>query len=497
MTGLDQRFKIRAPLRCNGIGRLECAEDSESGMRMAVRWLPIEANGVAAVKACESLPTHPTLPKIRKTGQVGASAYVAMDFPEGRLLSTWELEPVAPELLARVAAQIADALSTIHSQNVFHGEMSPDSVLLVGEGWEKAYLWDMPLVIANRLTDRRGEDRLMQQLVKTAPYLSPERARGAGASAASDVYALGAVLCLAGGASRPSSPTTLGMVYEVANGDWAPEVPEIFTDALRAMITRMVALDPNARPSAREVSETFARPIAAMPTLREMKAISLPSADPILVPPPVLKPRVATPLPQPRAAELPPPMLVKTEPMGVALPPLPHAPPMPPSPRASPDVALAENIAVAPELAAVSQTYSPEEAAMMFRPRLSKPLMAAAAGLVVLLGGLTWAAISLAKAEAPPPPQPLVRPAVVAPVAAPVAAQTDAVSAPEPMVDDDLAPLDPNAKPKTAARKAKAPGKTVARSDVAKDPQPEQFEFLNDEKAAAAPVQEELKRPSF
>jgi hypothetical protein len=32
---------------------------------------------------------------------------------------------------------------------------------------------------------------------------------------------------------------------------------------------------------------------------------------------------------------------------------------------------------------------------------------------------------------------------------------------------------------------------------VAKDPQPEQFEFLNDEKAAAAPVQEELKRPSF
>lgn len=206
MTGLDQRFKIRAPLRCNGIGRLECAEDSESGMRMAVRWLPIEANGVAAVKACESLPAHPTLPKIRKTGQVGASAYVAMDFPEGRLLSTWEMEPVAPEVLARVAAQIADALSTIHSQHVFHGEMSPDSVLLVGEGWEKAYLWDMPLVIANRLTDRRGEDRLMSQLVKTAPYLSPERARGAGASAASDVYALGAVLCLAGGACGLRAP---------------------------------------------------------------------------------------------------------------------------------------------------------------------------------------------------------------------------------------------------------------------------------------------------
>ena len=49
MDELDPRFKIRAPLRCDGIGRLDCAEDLESGMRMAVRWLPLEANGAIGI----------------------------------------------------------------------------------------------------------------------------------------------------------------------------------------------------------------------------------------------------------------------------------------------------------------------------------------------------------------------------------------------------------------------------------------------------------------
>src|SRR6478736_6382849 len=87
-TGLDPKIRIRAPLRCDGVGSLDCAEDADSGRRMAVRWLPLAANGAAAVKAVELLPAHDGLPKIRASGHVGSSAYVAMDFPEGTLLST-------------------------------------------------------------------------------------------------------------------------------------------------------------------------------------------------------------------------------------------------------------------------------------------------------------------------------------------------------------------------------------------------------------------------
>ena len=275
-SSLDPRILIRAPLRCDGIGRLDCAEDAESGGRLAVRWLPLEANGEAAVKACAKLPEHPMLPRIRQTGHVGGSAFVAMDFPEGVLLSTMAGERLEVDRVIRLGAQLSDALSTVHAQGVVHGEMSTDSVLLVEPDY--AYLWDMPLVIANRLTDRRGENRLMQNLVKTAPFLAPERARGEGASQASDVYALGAVLCAAAGAPLPTSATTLGVVHQVAVGAFSPRVPMVLPDPYRSMLARMVSADPSKRPTAAEVAEVFADlpTPAALPTVPEFPVVKLP-----------------------------------------------------------------------------------------------------------------------------------------------------------------------------------------------------------------------------
>lgn len=278
MGELDPRIRIRAPLRCDGIGRLDCAEDAESGVRLAVRWLPLEANGESAVAACQKLPQHPTLPRIRLTGKVGASAYVAMDFPEGELLAAREGETMGPEQLKWIIAQISDALATMHAQSVFHGEMSAESILLVNPAKdEKAYLWDMPLVIANRLTDRRGEERLMHQLVRTAAYLAPERARGEKPTAASDLYALAAIACIAGGSPKPVSETTLGVVHQVAMGTFRPKVPASISEPHKGMLERMLSADPKARPSAQAVADVFAPP-SNTPTLREMPAISWPPA---------------------------------------------------------------------------------------------------------------------------------------------------------------------------------------------------------------------------
>jgi serine/threonine protein kinase len=276
MGELDPRIRIRAPLRCDGIGRLDCAEDTETGVRLAVRWLPLDANGNAAVRACELLPPHPTLPRIRQTGTVGAAAFVAMDFPEGQLLSTRLGERMDVDFVIHIGAQIADALTTVHAQNVVHGEMSSDSFLLVPP--DRAYLWDLPLVIANRLTDRRGENRLMYNLVKTSPFLSPERARGEGASQPGDVYALGAILCVAAGAPLPTASTTLGVVHQVAAGEWVPRVPTVLPEPWRSMLGRMIARDPAVRPTAKEVAATFSfNPAAtAFPTVPDLPAVRLP-----------------------------------------------------------------------------------------------------------------------------------------------------------------------------------------------------------------------------
>ncbi|MCU0698655.1 MAG: protein kinase [Myxococcaceae bacterium] len=276
MGELDPKIKIRAPLRCDGIGRLDCAEDVESGTRLAVRWLPLEANGDAAVKACEKLPTHPTLPRIHQTGSVGTSAFVAMDFPEGQVLGAMVGDRLDIDVVIRLGAQLSDALATIHEQGVVHGELSSESVLHVPP--DRAYLWDMPLVIANRMTDRRGENRLMQNLPRTAAYLAPERAKGSGSSTAGDVYSLATVLCVVAGAPLPNASTTLGVVHQVATGEWAPRVPTTIPDPWRSMLSRMLSVDPAQRPSAREVAQVFAKaPQPAMlPTVPEMPVVRLP-----------------------------------------------------------------------------------------------------------------------------------------------------------------------------------------------------------------------------
>src|SRR5689334_6359397 len=112
---LSPRYRVRAPLRCEGVGRLECAEDMQTGMRMAIRWIPLEANGEAAAKAVTHIPEHPNLPKVRGTGRVGSAAFVAMEFPEGRLLSTRLGEEVPLDALSNIGASVADALAALHA----------------------------------------------------------------------------------------------------------------------------------------------------------------------------------------------------------------------------------------------------------------------------------------------------------------------------------------------------------------------------------------------
>lgn len=225
---------------------------------MIVRWLPVEANGEVAARAVLDLPAHPSLPKVHQTGKTGAAAFVAMEFPDGRLLATVLDERLPPQELRRVGADIAGALAELHSQGICHGELSADSVLLLSD--QRAILWDVPLVVVNRLTDRRGEERAIGQLVRMAPFLPPERARGGAASTAADVYALAAVLCLAGGGRQPPSTSTLGTVYQLASGQWTPSVPESAPGDFQALLRQMLNADPALRPTARQVADALAGP---------------------------------------------------------------------------------------------------------------------------------------------------------------------------------------------------------------------------------------------
>jgi eukaryotic-like serine/threonine-protein kinase len=389
---LDPSIRIRAPLRCDGVGRLDCAEDTESGMRMAVRWLPVDANGEAAARAVEGMPMHPVLPRIRRTGRVGSAAYVAMDFPEGRLLTTVIDTPLPSDALARIGADMADALSALHEEGVIHGELSSDSVLMLPDG--RAILWDVPLVLANRLTDRRGEERVLAHLIRVAPFLSPERARGLPVSMAADVYALGSLLCFAAGGVLPTGGTTLGVVHQIAAGQWKPEVPRRLPLAVADVLGRMIDANPLARPNARTAARALSLAAGRTPTFREMPAV-------IILPP--VQPQAAT---APSAVATPPmrPALQTPQLMARAV---------------APSVAVHErNVILEPSLALAAL-------ALQRATWLRAGLMATAA--VLGLGLIGAIALSGKQPSAAAEEVPQVAP--------------EAHAAPEPNVSDLLAPL--------------------------------------------------------
>ncbi len=271
------RFKVRAPLRCDGVGRLDVGEDLHTGARLAIRWIPVAANGIAAMAQCDALPQHPALPRIVQTGVFQGQAFIAISFPEGQALSTLLGNRLETALVLQLGEQLLSALSSLHSVGIVHGELSAESVLVASPG--RTFLWDAPLVLTGRLSDRRDDHRINQHLTKIAAYLSPERAKGAGATPEDDVFAAAALICAAGGATPPLTETALGIVYHVSTGAFRWTVPPTFPNGWRDMLERMLSEYPSERPSAAEALSRFTEPLSAnaLHTLPEMPALQLES----------------------------------------------------------------------------------------------------------------------------------------------------------------------------------------------------------------------------
>lgn len=253
-------FHLRGAMRCDGVGALHCAEDRKSGSRVAIRWLPRREAPTRSLEFdfLARLPIHAALPRIRAMGQTPTAAYVAIDFPQGRLLSAMAPPRFELQALRRMGSELAGGLAALHGAKLVHGELAPGSVLVSEQG--SALLWDAPLLLINRSTDRRGESREMAALPTTGAFLPPERARGGTPTAEGDIYSLAAVLCFAGGMQLPSFPSTLELLHRVATATWAPTIPAVFTGPTRQILERMLSPVPALRPTAEEVHALLVPP---------------------------------------------------------------------------------------------------------------------------------------------------------------------------------------------------------------------------------------------
>lgn len=252
----QSQFTVRGPLRCTGPGSLDVAQDVATGDRLAVRWIPLEASGQAVLSALRDLPATELIPKVRHSGTTEDHAYFAIDFPEGKLLPKLLRERLSVERACRLTASLAETLAALHAVGLHHGELCAESILITEDG--RPLLWDAPLVVADRISDRRNTERFSRKLPQVVAFLPPEVARGMPTSASTDIYALGALLCRMTGDPAPSAMSTLAVLHQVANGDWSPRCPTDAPVMLRELVLRMCCPDPHRRVRARAVADGMA-----------------------------------------------------------------------------------------------------------------------------------------------------------------------------------------------------------------------------------------------
>ncbi len=129
----------------------------------------------------------PSLVRIRHQGEDALGPYLLSDFVPGRSLrEILAEEGVLPEpLVRRAGEQLAGALAALHAAGLVHGDVKPENARLDEEG--RAVLLDLGFARCLAAEEPREH-------AGSLAYLSPERARGGGATRASDVFALGLLL---------------------------------------------------------------------------------------------------------------------------------------------------------------------------------------------------------------------------------------------------------------------------------------------------------------
>ncbi|MEV1158325.1 protein kinase [Micromonospora chokoriensis] len=144
---------------------------------------------------------HPGVVPVHDVGQAVLADdsrvdYLVMEYVEGEPLSARVRAAgrLDPATTMSVLAQAADALHTAHLAGIVHRDVKPGNLLVKADG--TVVLVDFGIA---RSRDMAGLTAA-NMVLGTASYMSPEQATGQPVSAATDVYALGAVayFCLAG-----------------------------------------------------------------------------------------------------------------------------------------------------------------------------------------------------------------------------------------------------------------------------------------------------------
>ncbi|HXV63359.1 MAG TPA: serine/threonine-protein kinase, partial [Vicinamibacteria bacterium] len=285
-------YRIVDKLGHGGMGEVYRAEDTKLRREVAIKILPEafakdsdrvtrferEARLLASVN-------HPGIATLHGLEKDEGIHYLVMELVAGETLAERLARgPLPLEEALDVFRQIAEALEAAHEKGVIHRDLKPANIKITPEGKVKILDFGLAKALgeeeapASKLSESPTITRgtATGVILGTAPYMSPEQARGKSVDKRADIWAYGCCLfeALTGKPAFWGDTLSDTMAAILKNEpDW-DKLPSSTPPALRRLLRRCLQKDPNRRlrdvgDAGIELDETLSEPAAVQPVHQE------------------------------------------------------------------------------------------------------------------------------------------------------------------------------------------------------------------------------------
>jgi hypothetical protein len=379
------RYRLRERIGGGGMGAVWLADDQRLGRSVAVKQvLPPAGTDEAAVRQQRERAlregriaarlSHPHAISVYDVALEDGQPWLVMEYLPSRSLAGVLTEDglLRVDQAAQIGAQVADALAATHAAGIVHRDVKPANIL-IGQGGR---VEGVVKITDFGISHASGDVTLTQtgQITGTPAFLAPEVAQGYEPGPAGDVFSLGATLytCLEGEPPFGMAGNSLQQLHRVAAGVITP--PQRSGD-MTAALMRMLAVDPQDRPSMTEVRDDLAAIVAGR------------GGDTTTV----LTARTDVASTRPQPANVPPPPAGR---VAAATPPdTPAVAPAASTPPPAPPRTLVEAVRPAEPAAPAAEPDAPAAEPAGRRRRSWVPWVAAAVLLLLVGLGALWASV--------------------------------------------------------------------------------------------------------
>jgi hypothetical protein len=213
-------WTLLAPLGSGGMGEVWRARRSDGAHQgeAAIKLLHSPWRGEAARarfhREGELLArlTHPHIAQLLDVGEAllggTRTRYLVLELVEGERIDSWsDARGLDVAARLRLFLQVCDAVAHAQARLVVHRDLKPGNILVTADGQVKL----LDFGVAKLLAEDTDQELTHQAAAGLTPeYAAPEQLRGEPVSTATDVYALGRLLCLLLTGQREPNPALRG-----------------------------------------------------------------------------------------------------------------------------------------------------------------------------------------------------------------------------------------------------------------------------------------------